>query len=196
MKASNLSKVALAVALAIPAIAAAESNFVTAGSANARLDFQITIPRILYLQVGAGAFPTNNAAVTQMTASVTAANLGDATPVAFGPATVPVRVVGNNGQITLAATTIGALSNGVGDSISYTTITGSSDSANLPHPAAFVDGGTSATVNVALNAVGSKLTDRSANWSFTYSNAAVVAAGTYGGINALNSRVTYTAAMP
>jgi hypothetical protein len=193
MKVSKLSKIALAVALAVPAIASAESNVVTAGSANARLDFQITIPRILFLQVGTGTLLADNTAVSLMSATVPAANLGDSTPVAFGPATIPVRVIGNNGQVTIAATTTGALSNGT-DSISFTKIAGSSDSANLPHPGAFVDGGTSATVNVALT--GTKLTNQSANWSFTYANDAVVPAGTYGGANTNNSRVTYTAAMP
>lgn len=196
MKAKNLSKIALAVALAVPAIAAAESQWVVGpGNAQARLDFQITIPRVLYFQVGAGAFGTNNTTVQSMTATVPAANLGDSTPVSFAPALVPVRVVGNNGPITIAATTAGALNNGSGDTISFGTITpNSSDNANLPSPP--LADGPGAPVNVTISS-GTKVTDRSANWSFAYSNAAVVPPGTYGGIGgAQNSTVTYTAAMP
>ncbi|MBX3674953.1 MAG: hypothetical protein KF776_18410 [Burkholderiales bacterium] len=196
MKAKNLSRIALAVALAVPAIAAAESQWVVGpGNASARLDFQITIPRILYFQIGAGAFGTNNGVVTSMTATVPAANLGDGTPVSFAPALVPVRVAGNNGQITIAASTVGALGNGAGDTISFATITpNSTDNANLPSPP--LADGPGAPVNVTISS-GTKVTDRSANWSFAYSNAAVVPPGTYGGIGgAQNSTVTYTAAMP
>ncbi len=198
MKVSKLSRIALAVALTVPAIAAAESQWVVGpGNASARLDFQITIPRILYLQVGAGAFGTNNGVVTSMTATVPAANLGDGTPVAFAPALVPVRVVGNNGQITLAASTAGPLQSDlvVTDTISFTTITpASSDAANLPSPP--LADGAGASVNVALIGA-SKITDRSANWSFAYNNAAIVPPGTYGGTaGTRNSTVTYTASMP
>lgn len=197
MKAKNLSKIALAVALAVPAIAAAESQWVVGpGNAQARLDFQITIPRILYFQVGAGAFGTNNPAVTSMTANVPAANLGDTTPVSFGPALVPVRVVGNNGQISLSATTAGPLQSDLDvlDTISFTTISpNSSDNANFPSPP--LADGVGASVNVAVNA--GKVTNRTADWSFSYNNAAVVAPGTYGGTGGTrNSTVTYTATMP
>ena len=199
MNVKNLSKLALAVAVAFPMMASAESNFVTGPStttpgAQARLDFQVTIPKVLYLQVGTGTYFTNVATVNGVTFTVPAANVGDAGAIA-GSAPVTVRVVGNNGNITLNATTLGALGNGSGDTISFTQIVGSSDNANLAHPAAFVDGGTSANVTVTPN-IGTKVTDRSALWSFNYSNAAVVPPGTYGGVNANNSRVTYTATMP
>lgn len=191
---------ALAVALAAPLLASAESNFVTGAStsapgAQARLDFAITIPKVLFLQVGTGAYFTNNGTVDALSATVPAANVGDATPVAFTGSPVAVRVVGNNGNITLNATTAGALSNGAGDSISFAQITGTSDNANLAHPAALVDGGASANVAITPN-IGTKVTDRTANWSFAYANAAVVPPGTYGGVNANNSRVTYTVTMP
>lgn len=199
MNVKNLSKLALAVAVAFPMMASAESNFVTGAAtttpgAQARLDFQVTIPKVLYLQVGTGTYFTNVATVNGVTFTVPAANVGDSGAIA-GSASVPVRVVGNNGNITLNATTAGALGNGSGDTISFTQIVGSSDNANLAHPAAFVDGGTSANVTVTPN-IGTKVTDRTANWSFNYANTAVVPPGTYGGVNANNSRVTYTATMP
>lgn len=199
MNVKNLSKLALAVAVAFPMMASAESNFVTGAAtttpgAQARLDFSVTIPKVLYLQVGTGTYFTNVATVNGVTFTVPAANVGDSGAIA-GSASVPVRVVGNNGNITLNATTAGALGNGSGDTISFTQIVGSSDNASLAHPAAFVDGGTSANVTVTPN-IGTKVTDRTANWSFNYSNTAVVPPGTYGGVNANNSRVTYTATMP
>ncbi len=195
MKALSLSKIALAIALAVPALAAAESNWVVGpGSANARLDFQITIPRVLYFQVGPGAFATNDTTVQLMSTSVPAATLGGGT-VNFAPGTVPVRVVGNNGQVTIIATTLGALQSDLlaTDTISFTKIAGSTSDAAIPHPT-FVDGGASAAVNVTLSS--GKVTNRTADWSFTYANDAIIPPGIYGGVNTRNSRVTYTAAMP
>ena len=43
---------------------------------------------------------------------------------------------------------------------------------------------------------GSKVTSLDAKWTFTYKNQNVVAAGTYGGVNANNGRRYYTASMP
>ena len=57
-----------------------------------------------------------------------------------------------------------------------------------------MDGGTSTNVTVTPN-IGTKVTDRTANWSYNYLNASVVPPGTYGGVNTNNSRVTYTATM-
>ncbi len=200
MSASRIAKIAAAVALALPAVVSAESNIVsgaatTAPGAQARLDFQVTIPTVLYLQIGTGAFPTNNATINGVTFTVPAASVGNGVAVPATGGAIPVRVVGNNGNITLNATTLGALSNGVGDTISYAQIVGTSDNAQLAHPLALVDGGPSANVTVTPN-VGTRITDRTANWTFAYANAAVVPPGTYGGVNANNSRVTYTATMP
>ena len=52
--------------------------------------------------------------------------------------------------------------------------------------------GAGAASNVTLSS-GTKITDRTANWTFSYANSAVVAPGTYG---TTNGRVTYTASMP
>jgi len=38
--------------------------------------------------------------------------------------------------------------------------------------------------------------NRDAKWTYTYLNQNVAAPGSYGGVNANNSRVTYTASMP
>jgi hypothetical protein len=101
---------------------------------------------------------------------------------------VPVRVLGNNGVIALASTNTGDLANGAGDTIPWTEITvESSDAANFDSPAP-----SGASVNLGLSS-GTRITSRTANWTFSYANTAVVAPGTYG---TTNGRVTYTATMP
>jgi hypothetical protein len=77
------------------------------------------------------------------------------------------------------------LGNGSGDTIAFTDITVvSSDATNLNAPAM---GG--AAVNPVIS-TGTKVTSRTANWTYAYANTAQAAAGTYTG------QVTYTASMP
>jgi hypothetical protein len=211
MKSTNLRSIvlksAVALALAAPMLASAESNFTTgAGSpitANARLDFQITIPKILFLQVGTGTNMAANATINQIAFTVPAANVGDATVINataasgdLGNGTVTARVIGNNGNITFTSQTLGALGNGVGDTISYaqiaTAVAVNTSATALAHPA-LAD---AATTTVTLIPAVGKVINRDAKWTYTYLNSAVVAPGTYGGVNANNSRVTYTASMP
>jgi hypothetical protein len=200
MKAKNLSKIALAVALAVPAIAAAESNFVTgaatATGANARLDFRIVIPSVLYLAVGSNNLPalTNNGTIDTVDFG-TIANPGDSVPVNATTGPVNVAIRGNNGNISLTATHAGAggLSEVGGEVISMTTITGTSGGGGIGHPT-FVNNGTSTPVVVTPN-VGTKITNRTDTWTFSYANATIPAAGTYG-TAANQGRVTYTATMP
>jgi hypothetical protein len=60
MKKAMLLKTAIAVAIAAPLLASAESQLaVGSGAATARLDFRVVIPRVLFLAVGTG-----NAALT------------------------------------------------------------------------------------------------------------------------------------
>jgi len=206
-KRSLLIKTAVALAVAAPMLANAESAFTTgAGSpitASARLDFQIVIPKVLFLQVGTGTNMAANATINQIQFSVPAANVGDATVIAatagsgdLGNGIVTAKVIGNNGTITFTSTTLGALGNGAGDSISYgqigTAVAALTSATPLAHPA-LADG---ATTTVTLTPASGKVINRDAKWTYTYTNAAVVAPGTYGGINTNNSRVTYTASMP
>lgn len=196
MKKALLLQSALALTLATPLMASAESQLVTgAGSAVARLDFRVTIPRVLFLAVGtgAGAFATNTTIDTvtfDYTSNPAAVGTG-ATAGAVTGNVVPVRVVGNNGQVTLAASTTGALTNGTADTIPWSEISATSNLAALPSPA-IPNTGAGAASNVTLSS-GTKITDRTANWTFSYANSAVVAPGTYG---TTNGRVTYTASMP
>ncbi len=198
--------IASAILAATPMLAQAESQYVTGtGNATARLDFQITVPRVLYLRVGTGTEYANNTAINQIAFVVPGATMGDGTPVAasaasgdLGNGVVTARVLGNNGTITLSSATLGALSNGAaGDTISYGQIATAAatltSATALPAPT-LVDGGSN-SVTVAPTA-GTRVVSRDARWTYTYANSAIVAPGTYGGVNANNSRVTYTAAMP
>jgi len=201
------TKTALVLALAAtPMLASAESNIVTGAGAlttTARLDFQITIPKVLFLQVGAGTNMAANATINKIDFTVPAANVGDGTAIVaslasgdIGNGVVTAKVVGNNGNITFTSTTLGALGNGSGDTISYaeigTTVALNTSAVALVHPT-LAD---AATTSVTLTPAVGKVISRDAKWTFKYLNSNVVAPGTYGGVNANNSRVTYTASMP
>lgn len=200
-------KAAVALAVAAPMLANAESAFTTGAgtpiTASARLDFQIVIPKMLFLQVGTGTANAANATINQIAFTVPAANVGDSSVISasagsgdLGNGIVTAKVAGNNGNITFTSTTLGALNNGSGDTISYgqiSTAAATLTSATvLAHPT-LADG---ATTTVTLTPASGKVIQRDAKWTYTYLNQNVVAPGTYGGVNANNSRVTYTASMP
>lgn len=200
-------KAAIALAFAAPLAAHAESVISSgAGSpltASARLDFQITIPKVLFLQVGAGTNMAANATINQIAFSVPAANVGDSTVINatagsgdLGNGQVTAKVVGNNGTITFTSTTLGALGNGSGDTISFadigTAVAANTSATPLAHPA-LAD---ASTTTVTLTPASGKVISQDAKWTYTYKNTTVAAPGTYGGVNANNSRVTYTASMP
>jgi len=193
-------------AAGLPGMVSAESNFVTGTgtlTANARVDFQITIPKILFLQVGTGTMFANNTAVNLIDFVVPAANVGNGTPVAAtalsgdltnGVVTAIVR--GNNGNINLVATNGGALNNGGTDTIPWSQITttptalaGYSTTLTPPTLA------NTTSAPVTLTAV-NKVVNQGAQWTYAYANANIVAPGTYGGVNVNNGRVTYTATLP
>jgi hypothetical protein len=200
-----------AAALALPLLTSAESNVqsgaaTAAPGATAHLDFSIVIPKTLYLRVGTGSSYTtgnlaNNAAVDLVTFSPAVGTVGNGTPVAGtgGDLTGGVEtaaVVSNSGNVTLNATTTGALSNGAGNTIPFTQITTAATTLTSATvlPAPVLTNTTSA--NVVLTAPASKLIVQDAKWTYSYANAAAVPAGTYGGVVANNSRVVYTATMP
>ncbi len=180
-----LVKSAIALAIAAPLMASAESQLtIGSGSASADLNFRVVIPRVLFLAVGTGAAGlTTDTTVDTVTFDYTS------NPADVGTGNVvPVRVLGNNGVIALASSNTGALTNGTGDTLPWSEITAtSSDATNFasPPPA----GG---SVNLGLSQ-GTKVTSRTANWTFSYANTTVAAPGTYG---VTNGTVTYTATMP
>ena len=199
-----LATAATAAVIGMPAAVRAESNVqnTAATNATARLDFRITVPRVLFLQVGTGTNLANNTAVDLIDFVVPAASIGSGSAIAatalsgdLGNGTVTARVLGNNGAVTLTSTTTGALGNGAGDTISFGQISTTAavlTSATALAAPALAD---AATTSTSVPAAG-KIVSRDAKWTFSFLNSAVVSPGTYGGVNTNNSRVTYTASMP
>ena len=204
----NILRAALFIAgmSTIPTVAQANSQFVTGVAtpltASANLDFTITVPKFVYVRISTGTNMANNATVDNLVYTVPAANVGDSTAISGvgGDLTggqVTARVTGNNGTIAFSSTTLGAMSNGAGDSISYSqmnvAVATNTSATALPAPT-LVDGSTT-SVNLTPTS-GTKVTNLDAKWTFTYKNNNIVAAGTYGGINTQNGRVTYGVSMP
>jgi hypothetical protein len=201
MKMLKLSSIAGAV-LAVSAVsfsgaAFADSAAVTAGNAAARLDFQIVIPRVLSFRVGNATAGT----VDLISFQPTAAQVGTGTAVAatagsgdLGNGAVTARVIGNNGQVTISSATTGALNDGGANTIPWTEITTAvttlTSAAALPAPV--LSTGTAVNAPAPVN----NITQADARWTFSYANTTVPRAGSYGGANIRNGRVTYTAAMP
>lgn len=185
----------LAIAAGLSSVSHADSSFVTGAgalNANASLDFRIVIPKFIRFEVGTATPGTVDLVEFDLTAS--AANVGDGSDIArTNGGVVPVRIQSNGGNISLIGTTTGALSDGI-ESISFDEILSSSSNAQLNAPT-LVDGAASATVTVTPN-VGTRVVNRTADWTFAYSNTNFVAAGTYGGVNVNNGRVVYTASLP
>jgi hypothetical protein len=215
MRISSVIKSLLAVtAVTVPLLAHAESNVVNgaataAPGAQAHVDFQITIPKILFLRVGTGSTYTG--------ATPTLGNVGTVDLVQFAPAAgtvgngtalagtggdltggaVTAAIVSNSGNVTLNATTLGALTDGAaGDTITYAQITTAATTITSATalPAPVLVNGTSA--NVVLTAPATKIILSDAKWTYAYANTVNPPAGTYGGVNTQNGRVTYTATMP
>jgi hypothetical protein len=200
-----VSAAAMLAALGAPMLARAESNVQTGAgalTATARLDFRVTVPKVLFLQVGTGTALAANATINLIDFVVPAANIGDGSTIAataasgdLGNGTVTAKVIGNNGNVTLTSTTVGALGNGAGDTLSFGQISTAAavlTSATALAAPALAD---AATTSTTVPATG-KIVNRDAKWTFSFLNTAVVPPGTYGGVNANNGRVTYTASMP
>lgn len=197
---------AVAGAAALPSLAHAESKFVTGTSspltASANLDFTITIPKFVYVRIGTGSNMANSTTIDNLVYTVPAANVGDGSAIAGtgGDLTggqVTARVIGNNGTIAFSSQTAGALSNGAGDTISWSqmdvAVATNTTATALSHPT-LADGSTT-SINLAPTS-GTKVTNLDAKWTFSYKNQNIVAAGTYGGVNTNNGRVIYAVSMP
>jgi len=203
-----IKSVLAAVAVAAPMLAMAESNVQTGAgalTATAHVDFQITIPKFLFLRVGTGTgsitpavAPANNAAVDLITWAPTAAQVGTGVLAGTGGdltgGVETAIVVANNGNVTLSSTTTGPLSDGAGDTINYATITTTATANTTGTVLAAPALANAATNSVTLTAVG-KIVQQDAKWAYTYANATTPPAGTYGGV-ANAGRVTYTASVP
>ena len=174
-----VSAAAALTALGAPMLANAESNVQSgtgALTATARLDFRVTVPKVLFLQVGTGASLGTNTTVNLIDFTVPAANVGDGTAIG-------------------ATAASGDLGNGAGDTLSYAQIATTPAVLTSATPLAAPALADGATTSTTVPAVG-KIVNRDAKWTFSFLNTALVAPGVYGGVNANNSRVTYTASMP
>lgn len=190
-------------------LALAESDVNTAAgpsTAAARLDFEVVIPRVLFLQVGTGSSTprADDTTVDMISFTVPAADLGSGLDIAgtggdLGAGAVNVRLFGNAGDITLSAASSGGLDleTSAGDTLPWTEIkvtTAAGTTANgyvataIPHP----------TINAAGTVItaASKVVRQHGTWTFAYDNSTTYAAGTYGGMAGNNRRVTYTVALP
>ena len=182
----------LALGLAFAALGAhAESDLNTASGANmsaaARLDFRVTVPRILFLQVGAGSF-ADDTTVSLVDWTMTASQLNTPGAIAANAGgAVSARVLGNGGNINFSANGLagGPVAAGVG-AIPWSNFSAAVSGGTLPHPAI---GNGVAGANSPLTAVAG-VVNQAATWTFSYANAAPIAAGVYTG------QVTYTAVMP
>ena len=199
MMTRNPSRKMIAVAalatLGLGAGTASADSQLTVGApwaAAANLDFRIVIPSVLYFRVGNAAAGS----VNELTFSPTTANVG--TSVAINPtggdaaagAGVNVEIRANRGQVLITATnnvplglTTGVPADGF---INLNTIATATDNADLPAPALSNAGGTTSSPTLSTN----KTTQRSAVWTYQYSNASLPSAGDYTG------RVVYTATTP
>lgn len=189
-------------ALGLPMWAHAESVVNTGSgalSAAARLDFRVTIPKVLFLQVGTGTMMATTGTINLIDFVVPAGSAGNGTPVAatagsgdVGNGTVTARLRSNGGTVTLVTATTGALTSGT-NTLAFTQIGATAAAGTTPNlfaAPALTNGSASAPVPVT----GGTITDRDALWTFSYLNAALVPPGTYGG-TATNGRVTYTASV-
>jgi hypothetical protein len=200
-----LGTVALLLPLMTPAASSRQSG-PGALTARARVSFQVTIPKLLYLRVGTGsAYPTTLGSlgtVDLLAFSPTAAVLGNGSAVAGtgGDLTGGVEtaaIISNSGNVTLNATASGALGDGAGDSIPYTQIATAATALTAGYTLLAAPALNDATTaNIVLTAPATKVIRADAKWTYTYANTSAPPAGSYGGVNVHNGRVVYTATMP
>jgi hypothetical protein len=212
MRTSTVIKAVLAATALTPLLCQAESNLQTGNgalNATAHVDFQINIPKFLFLRVGTGTGTAavnsgwaTNGTIDLITFTPTPANLGNGVAVAatagsgdLGNGVETAVVVGNDGDVTFSSTTTGQLGDGTGDNISFTQINSvaahNTTGTTLAAPALVDNGSTTITLTSVA-----KIVQQDAQWTYTYKNTTIPPAGTYGGQNANNSRVLYTASAP
>ena len=203
----SLAALSAIAAIVAPMLANAESSTQTGAgalSATSRVDFVITIPKVLFLRVGTGGLfgAAANATIDTINFTVPFANVGDGTSIAatagsgdLGNGSVTALLRSNAGVVTLTANTTGALTDATADTIPWSEIAIANSNlvapafANtFPHLAALPLTGASANFAPAPVA---KVTNVGSTWTYSYKNTNTVPFGTYG--PTANGRVTYTA---
>lgn len=186
----SLLVTAFALSAALPMAAQAESNVTTGAgaiSATARVDFSVTIPRFVFLQVGSGTLLAANSTIDTIAFTPAVAVIGNSVAQAataasgnVGNGTVTARVIGNAGAMTLRATGPANLTSGT-DTIPWTQIA-----------VAVAGGATHPTINGANAAYPATagVVNVNGTWTYSYLNSITPAAGVYTG------QVLYTASAP
>lgn len=174
--------------LALPDTARAESEVTTGAgtiTADAHVNFSITIPRFIFLQVGTGTLLTNNTTIDTISFAPAVNVVGNGTAVAgtggnLGSGGVTVRLIGNAGNVTLGATGPANLTGG-GNTIPWTQIS-----------TAITGGATHPTINGtnANFAAAGGVVNVNGTWVYSYLNTLTPASGTFTG------QVQYTATTP
>jgi hypothetical protein len=187
--------VALAVVGAAFSAQAASDINIGAGAnltANANLNFRITVPRLIFLAVGTSTLFADLATTDRVDFTLTAAQIAAPGTAVAGVSTggaINTRVFGNGGAINFSAN--GSL-NGLSPLVAgpalvpWTQIAATSVSGTLLPPAI---GNGVAGANSPLAATGG-VVNQTGVWSFNYLNTSAIAAGEY------NGTVVYTAVMP
>jgi hypothetical protein len=182
----------VALSAALPMAAQAESNVGTGAgtiTASARVNFQIQIPRFVYLRVGDGAVLAGGGTPAAINFTPALVDVGNGVAQAatagsgdLGNGIVTVQVIGNAGPMTLAAVSSAPnLVNASSDTLPWTQIL-TAVTGSTPHPPI---NGASVSYPATANVV-----NASGTWTYTYANTTTPAAGTYLG------QVTYTASSP
>jgi hypothetical protein len=175
-------------ALVLPVTARAESDVTTGGgsiTAQARVNFSITIPRFVFLQVGTGTLLANNTTIDTISFAPAVSVVGNGTAVAgtggnLGAGGVTVRIIGNAGNVALTGTGPANLTSG-SNTIPWTQIA-----------TAITGGATHPTINGAganFTAAGG-VVNINGTWVYSYLNTVTPASGTFTG------QVQYTATTP
>lgn len=203
---------AAGIAATMPAAQADSSTSATSTnvprSTQASLDFTIAIQKFIFFRIGDGNFPAPGGTASTVSFTLTPSIPGVPTTPATGNNTavnwsgaapgftvtpngnvLPVEVRSNAGQVILRATATAPLANGANTIPLSEIAILSSDPTNLPAPA-IPNTGTGSGVTVIGTSFNNLVTQRNANWTFSYLNSASRTAGTYSGT------VTFTASTP
>jgi hypothetical protein len=168
----------------------------SAVSAASSLDFALTLDRFVSLSVGSNGaavgFNLSSLAAPQCSGSPLPVCFGNGTPVAAAAnGVLPVTVRSNAGAVKLMASVKTPLTSEQGaETIPMSQIKiSSSDAANLPAPQV-PNSGNGVAVNVAPSDFGGRVTQRSAQWTFSFANTVSPTAGVYHG------KIVFTATLP
>ncbi len=213
MKGLYLKATVVAMSLGVAASAnAASAVSSTAGTntVSAALDFQITIPRVLFLRVGTGSLFANSASIDKISFAPSIAGLGAGcgtpsdcagTSGDLSGGAVTAQLVSNLGATQIIANTAGGtLLDGAGNSIPYSKITAAT-AALTAVPGQTLAGATlwnfpGWDTTVTYPAAANTVVNLAAKWTFSYANDTIPPAGVYGNTVANKGRVTFTATSP